>query len=130
MSEMLVIRNKYQLWNDFIVPGIENGRKKEMIRAQLLDAIRKEVFDQMCWRLKVEDLSYAEHTPENEKIVESITRETKKKWRALIRLCDEHLVTLNLLSESDLEGLFDNSDEDEDDEEEFCEAEDPEEVPQ
>lgn len=124
MSEMLVIRNKYQLWNDFIVPGIENGRKKNLIRAQLLDAIRKEVFDQMCWRLKVEDLSYAEHTPENEKIVESITKETKKKWRALIRMCDEHLVTLNLLSESDLEGLFDHSEEDE---EEFCEAEDPEE---
>ena len=74
----------------------------------------------------MEDLSNAEHTPENEKIVESITKETKKKWRALIRMCDEHLVTLNLLSESDLEGLFDHSEEDEE-EEEFCEAEDPEE---
>lgn len=122
MSEMLVIRNKYQLWNDFIVPGIEKNRKKEMIRAQLLEAIRKEVFDQMCWRMKVGDLEEAAHTPENEKIVESIVRETKKKWRALIRMCDEHLVTLGLLSESDLEGLFS---EEENEEAEFCEAEDP-----
>ena len=130
--ETLRIRNKYEFWNDFIVSGKENNLDNELIKAQILDAIRKEVFDQMCWRMKVSDLANAEHTPENERIVESITKETRKKWAALIRMCNERLATLNLLHESDLNDLFSDPEEDEDEGYEFQEADEPkdeEEIP-
>lgn len=126
--DILQIRSKYELWNDFIVPGMENRTDREVIRAQLKEAVRKEVFDQMCWRMKVTDLNDAPHTPENEQIAASIAKETKKKWAALIRMCDERLQTMHLISESDLENLFgEPEDISEDDGYEFEEVEDPDE---
>lgn len=128
--DILRIRSKYELWNDFIVPGMKNRTDREVIRAQLKEAVRKEVFDQMCWRMKVTDLNDAPHTPENEQIAASIAKETKKKWRALIRMCDERLQTMRLISENDLENLFgepEDISEDDDDGYEFEEAEDPDE---
>ena len=128
--EMLVIRNKYQLWNDFIVPGMEKRVERELIRAQLKEAIRKEVFDQICWRTKVMNPSEAPHTPENERIVENIVKETLKKWMALVKMCDSRIRTFNLISESDLVDLFEDPNDIWDDEDsgyEFGEAEDPEE---
>lgn len=127
--EMLRIRSKQELWNDFIVPGINGKTPRSTIRAQLLEAIRKEVFEQICWRTKTARPADAEHSPENEKIVASIAKETRKKWKALVQLCNERLATLNLIYEDDLAGLFDGENEADDEDEgyEFCEAEDSEE---
>ena len=125
MSNMIVIRKKEQYWNDFIVDGFNKGLSRDEIRDKLLDAFRKEVFEQMMWRLNVVDLSQAPQTGKNIEIVKSIAEQTRKRWGALIRMCDEHLKTLNLLKAEDLQEIFPEvgKEDDEDDGYEFEETE-------
>lgn len=103
MAEHLavMIRSWKQMWDDYIYEGIKNGVSHTDIRANLLEAFRKEMFDLMAIRLKVEDVLCAIHTPENEAIVADIFKDEKKKWMRLVTECNKHLQTLNLLRESD-----------------------------
>lgn len=127
MSDLLVIRSKAQLWNDIVMEGLKNGQDLKAIKANLLEAMRKEIFDQMMWRLHVDDIREAPQTEKNEKIVENITKQAMLKWKSLIRECNMYKETLNLITEEDLATIWDVLEDDEDDGYEVGEAVDPEE---
>ena len=127
MSDLLVIRSKAQLWNDIVIEGLKNGQDLKAIKANLLEAMRKEIFDQMMWRLHVDDIREAPQTEKNEKIVENITKQAMLKWKSLIRECNMYKETLNLITEEDLATIWDVLEDDEDDGYEVGEAVDPEE---
>lgn len=129
MIEHIQIRNWRQMWNDYVYEGQKQGLKNGEIRRNLIEAFRKEIFDQIMFRAKVEDLEQLDHTEENDRIVHSIFREAMKKWKALVKECRGHLATAMLIREEDLT-LFDREEEPEEDEDdgyEIGEAEDPEE---
>lgn len=107
-SELIQIRSKNELRNDFIVAGKENKVSNETIKANLIEAIRKEIFGQLCFKMKVTDMKDAPATPENAAIAESVMKNAILKWRALMKMCDEHLATYGMLNDEDLNGMFEN----------------------
>lgn len=128
MAEMVQIRTLKQMWNDYIYEGKKNGMKDDQIRRNLIEAFRKEIFGQIMDRAKVDDLEDLQHTKENSDIVNSVFRESMKKWKSLVRMTKKHLATALLIRENDLT-LFDREEpeeEDDDDGYEIGEAEDPE----
>ena len=106
MTEMTIIRSKYQLWNEFIVEGFKNGLKTEQIRENLIEAVRREVFGQMMNQMRVEDLMSARPTEKNMRIVKNISINTRKKWEALMEMCNSQLQTLNLVRMEDLQKVW------------------------
>ena len=106
MTDILVIRSKKQLWDDFIVTGLQHHWPRERIKGNLIEAVRKEVFDQMMSRMKVEDIREAPQTPKNEEIVKNISIQTRKKWESLIRECNKWMQTKGLLEVDDLKLIW------------------------
>lgn len=127
--DMVRVRNWKELWNDYIVEGLKKGCKPAEIRKNLVEAFRKEIFDMMAFRLKVDDLEQALHTPENEQIVINLTKNAKHKWLRLMQECRKYPETRSLLRESDLtlEDRDEETEEEEEDRFEYDDVEDPEE---
>ena len=111
MSETVVIRSKNQLWNDFIIRGLQENVSKIDIQANLIDAMRKEIFGQMMLRMKVDDIRDAPQTPENEKIVLSISDQAHKKWVSLVKECRKYKETMDIIAEDDLTRIWDDEEE-------------------
>lgn len=127
MSDMVQVRKWQQFWNDYICEGQKAGLKNEQIRQNLIEAFRKEIFGQVMFRAKVEDLDDIPQNPKNEEMLMNIFRQEKNKWKCLVQECRKNLSTAMLIREDDLT-LFDKpGEDDEDGGYEFCEAEDPEE---
>lgn len=102
MAEILTISSWRNMWNDYVVEGLKKGAKKEEIRRNLIEAFRKEIFGQLTFRLKTEDLLKVPMTPESIDIVWNITTNEKSKLRALIRECEKYPQTRDLIREEDL----------------------------
>ena len=125
-SEMVQIRGWKQMYNDYIYEGFKNGQDAETIKRNLIEAFRKEIFGQITFRCRVEDVNDLPHTRKNDEIVTNIFKESLKKWRALVKECRQHLTTMNLLNENDLTLWDEEEQEDDDGGYEIGEAEDPE----
>lgn len=102
MTDMVQIRSWRQMWNDYIYEGVKQNLNRNTIRRNLVEAFRKELFDQMMFRTNVEDLSQAIQSPENEKLVTNLVENSRKKWWRLMEECQKHVETYNLILESDL----------------------------
>lgn len=133
MSEMIRIRSIREYFDEFAVHGIGKGQPTELVKQQILDAFRKEMFDQITWKLKISDISEAEDNPENRSVVENIMKNTYKKWVGLIKLFNRYRETMNVLKPEDLDELlqeqreeYDPLDGFDDEEENGNEGEDPE----
>ena len=136
MSEMIRIRSIKEYFQEFAVDGIGKGQPVDLVKEQILDAFRKEIFDQIMWKLKVDDISKAEETPENHTIVENIMKNSYKKWLGVIKLFNRYRETLNILKPEDLQLLdeqretYDPLDGFDDEEENEEETEDEEDIPE
>lgn len=137
MSEMIRIRSIPDYLEEFGNNGVGKGVPVAQVKEQILDAFRKEMFDQICWKTKVENWADAPQTPENEKIVQNIFKQTYKKYLGVIKAFNMYKETFNMLKPDDLtllkeqQEMYDPYDgfDDEDEDQMFCEAEDPEEEP-
>lgn len=135
MSDMIRIRSIADYLQEFGNDGVGKGVPVAQVKEQILDAFRKEMFDQICWKTKVEHWQDAEPTPENEKIVQNIFRQTYKKYLGVVNAFNRYAETYNMLKPDDLTLLKDTAEmydpfdgfDDEDEDKLFCEAEDPEE---
>ena len=105
-TDILLIRNKAQLWNDIVVEGLDRGMNEEALHERLCDEFRRELFEQMIFRLRVEDLAKAEPTKKNVGLVKSILEQTAKKWVTLIRRWQKYEETKNLISTKDLDRII------------------------
>ena len=136
MSEMIRIRSIPDYLEEFGNNGVGKGVPVAQVKEQILDAFRKEMFDQICWKTKVENWADAPQTPENEKIVQNIFKQTYKKYLGVIKAFNMYKETFNMLKPDDLtllkeqQEMYDHYDgfDDEDEDQVFCEAEDPEPV--
>ena len=111
MSDILQIRTKEQLFNDIVIEGLKEHVSRNDIRLALIDAMRKEIFGQMTWRMKVDDIKEAMQTPKNEEIVKNIAIQSRKKWAALLKMCNKYRETNGLIVEDDLEHIWDDEEE-------------------
>lgn len=135
MSEMIRIRSIADYLEEFGNNGVGKGIPVAQVKEQILDAFRKEMFDQICWKTKVANWQDAQQTAENERIVQNIFRQTYKKYLGVINAFNRYAETYNMLKPDDLTLLKDTAemydpfdgfdDEDKNDDELFCNAEDP-----
>jgi hypothetical protein len=115
----------HQIFEDIVVSGIKEKASKEIIKNNLVEHFRKELFDQIMFRMGVDDIADAQRTPKNEKILGSLLANTIKRWKSLIKECNKYKESYNLISEHDLDGVFDTEESDDsgDSEEEESEEE-------
>lgn len=111
MTDMLVIKTKEQLFEEIVVEGIREHVSGDDIRRALIEAMRKEIFGQMMLRMKVDDPRKALQTPANEEIVKNIAIQARKKWEALMKMCDKYRETMNLIKPDDLKDIWSDEEE-------------------
>jgi len=108
MSEQIIIRSVKQYFNEFIYENrsvMNNPLDRARIKLQLLDAFRKEVFEQIILKLGPEAASISRDELAGIEFVSNILTNAFRKWRRLCMLAtDAGLV--NWLSLDDLKQIL------------------------
>lgn len=103
MEEKVTILSVAQYFDKYAVNGIGKGMDRILIKNQLVDAFRKEIFGLVALRSKK---TFKEIPPEGDpealRIAKSVIKEETKKWRSLIRMFEKYRETSGLLSPDDL----------------------------
>ena len=100
MGRQVVVRTKRNYWHDYILQGLSKNLSREQIRNNLLDAFRKEIFDQISMFVEPANLQGAD--PGVQKRVANIIRQTSNKWKSLCKMCNEYRETFNMIKPSDI----------------------------
>lgn len=111
MQEKIEIMTAEQYFRKFGVDGIGKGADRWMVKRQLIDAFRKEIFSLVALRTKknFEDIP-PEGDPEASRIVKNVIHDTTMKWKKLCKMFSQYKETANLLDPFDLK-LYDEIDE-------------------
>lgn len=97
-------------FNKYGKDGIGKGADRWMVKRQLIDAFRKEIFDLVALRTKVNyDDAVKEGNPETRRVVKNIIHDTTMKWKKVCKLFSMYKETANLLEIKDLK-LYDEID--------------------
>lgn len=109
MSEMVQIRSVKQYFNEFIVSGLKGLAKITQfdlarVKQQLLDAFRKELFDQLVFKYGAETLQKPKDEWAAMDGIQNILTNLFRKWRRLCILCSEQ--GLNFLNLEDLRDVL------------------------
>lgn len=108
MSEQVIIRSVKQYFNEFIYENrsvMNNPLDRARIKLQLLDAFRKEVFEQIVLKLGPEAANVSRDELASIEFVSNILKNAFRKWRRLCMLAtDAGLV--NWLSLEDLKQIL------------------------
>lgn len=95
MGDFIQIRSVKQYFNDFIVEGLKNNKNPTssdilMIKQQILDAFRKEIFEQIAFKLGPEAKEMTRNDLADLEPVNNILKNSFRKWRRLCILCSEY----------------------------------------
>lgn len=95
MNEMVQIRSVKQYFNDFLVEGLKNTTHPSesdvlMIKQQILDAFRKEIFGQIAFKLGAEAANMNRDELGSLEPVQNILSNSFRKWKRLCIICSEH----------------------------------------
>ena len=103
MQEQVIVKSADQYFKEYAVDGIGKGADRWMIRRQLLDAFRREMFGLITLRTKknYDDISQ-EDDPESAAKARNVIRDEIKKWKKLCSMFEKYTETRNLLSINDL----------------------------
>ena len=113
MQEQINVLTAEQYFKKYGDNGIGKGADRWMIKRQLIDAFRREVFQIITDRLKktVDDLKdIPEGDPEAIRVAKNVIHDTTMKWKKLCKLFDSYVQTANLIKPEDLK-LFDDIEE-------------------
>lgn len=126
MGDFIQIRSVKQYFNDFLVEGLKKRKNVTqsdvlMIKHQMLDAFRKEIFEQITDKIGVEAQNMSRDDLAVMEPVQNILKNSFRKWRRLCILCSEH----GLGGLFNLEDLRQVLDDDEKDPHEIIYGEDP-----
>ena len=126
MNDMVQIRSVKQYFNDFLVEGLKNNTHISesdvlMIKQQILDAFRREIFGQIAFKLGHEINDANRDELANLEPVQNILKNSFRKWKRLCIICTEHGLG-NLFQLEDLQRVLEET---EDDPQEIVYGEDP-----
>lgn len=126
MGDFIQIRSVKQYFNDFLVEGLKKRKNVTqsdvlMIKHQMLDAFRKEIFEQITDKIGIEAQNMSRDDLAVMEPVQNILKNSFRKWRRLCILCSEH----GLGGLFNLEDLRQVLDDDEKDPHEIIYGEDP-----
>lgn len=113
MNEIVNVLSAEQYFKKYAVDGIGKGADRWMIKRQLIDAFRKEIFGLITMRLKkqVNDANdIPEGDPEASRIAKNVIHDTTMKWKKLCGMFAMYKETAGLLDIKDLK-LYDEIEE-------------------
>lgn len=95
MGDFIQIRSVKQYFNDFIVEGLKHNEHPStsdivMIKQQILDAFRKEIFEQIADKIGPEAKDMDKNDLATLEPVNNILKNSFRKWRRLCILCTEY----------------------------------------
>ena len=95
MGDFIQIRSVKQYFNDFIVEGLKHNEHPTtsdivMIKQQILDAFRKEIFEQIADKIGPEAKDMDKNDLATLEPVNNILKNSFRKWRRLCILCTEY----------------------------------------
>lgn len=107
MQEKISILSAEQYFKKYAVDGIGKGADRWMIKRQLVDAFRKEIFSLVALRTKKQFYEVPpEGDPEASRIVKNIIHDAVMKWKKLCGMFAQYKETANLIGPNDLK-LYD-----------------------
>ena len=103
MQERVIVKTAEQYFKEYGEDGIGKGADRWMIRRQLIDAFRKEMFGLIVMRTKkhYDEISF-ENDPESSAKAQNIIKDSVKKWKKLCGMFDKYVETRGLLKLNDL----------------------------
>ena len=113
MAEMVQIRSVKQYFKEFIVEGLLNnptGHQKELVRHQLLDTFRQEIFGQIAFKFGQEVSNKNKDEIAKLEWVQNILHNAFRKWRRLCILCADAGIR-NFIQLEDLRKVLDDDEE-------------------
>ena len=95
MNEMVPIRSVKHYFNEFIVQNLKGKEKIRsedltIIKSQILDAFRKEVFGQIIFKFGPECAEMSTEDLADLNGVQNILQQAFRKWRRFCMLCGEY----------------------------------------
>lgn len=108
MTEQVSIMSAEGYMQKFGVKGIGEGADRWMIRRQMLEAIRKEIFDMAVFRIgpQVFGQDYQPTEKEQRKLT-NILDNAQKKWEKICRIFSRYKETAGLIQAKDLREYLD-----------------------
>ena len=116
MTEIVKIRSVKQFFNEFIAePTQKNGVDwlkfhQSEVKAQLLDAFRKEIFGQVVFKLGPQAKSLTRDELAGMDGIQNILQQSFRKWRRLCILCGEMGIPFIALEDLEVALKEDDSD--------------------
>ena len=106
-SEGVVVLSAQQYFNKYAKKGIGQGADRWMIKRQLIDAFKKEIFGLVAMRTgrNLNDIPM-EEAAEVRKTAKNIIHDEVMKWKKLCGMFEMYVQTQNLLKPDDLK-LYD-----------------------
>lgn len=112
MSEMVQIRSVKQYFKYFIVEranDLGDPMKRVQIKLQLLDAFRKEMFEQIVFRYGADVLKKSRDEMASMAEIQNILVQTFRRWKRLCILCNDAGL-VNWLMMDDLKKILEEDD--------------------
>lgn len=108
MTEQISIMSAEGYMQKYGVKGIGGGADRWMVRRQMLDSMRKEIFDQAVFRIgpQVFSSEYQPTEKEQQKLI-NILDNAEKKWRRICRIFEMYKETIDLIQPKDLREYLD-----------------------
>ena len=100
MANTIIIRTKQDYWHDFVLTGLDKRLTKDQIKTNILDAFRKEIFDQVSLFIEPANLQGAD--PAVQKRVQNIVKQAGNKLYSLCKLCNKYKETYGMIKPSDI----------------------------
>ena len=104
MTEQVIVMTAEQYFQKYAVDGIGKGADRWMIKRQLVDAFKKEIFGIVAMRAKkqFDGVIPPEGDPEALRIARNVIKDETKKWGKLCNMFALYNETRNLISLNDL----------------------------
>ncbi len=103
MTEMVTVMRAEDYFETYGRNGIGKGYDREMVKRQMLDTFRKEIFGLVAMRAKknFDDIP-PEGDPEAIRIARNVIRDETKKWIKICRIFDTYRETSGLIKYDDI----------------------------
>lgn len=104
VSDIVTVLRAEDYYETFVRNGIEKGLNRTLVRMQLIDTFRKEIFGLVAVRARksFDGIIPPEGDPEALRIAKNVIRDETKKWIKLCRMFDANPETSGLIRYDDL----------------------------
>lgn len=103
IREMTQVLSAEQYFDKYARNGIAKGLDRILVKNQLIDAFRKEIFGLITLRAKKQfDDIPPKDDPEAQRIARNVVKDTMNKWRKLVAMFEKYQETSGLLTVDDL----------------------------